>query len=403
MVRSPFTGRQAAAVLSAAALALIAACGGGGGAMPASATPTVTAASYSQGAISGFGSVIVNGVRWDDSSASVADDDGAMHPSSDLKLGMVVEIQGGLVDHGAGTGKALAITYGSEMEGPISAIDSTASTLTVLGQTIQVTTSTVFDASISGGLAGLNQGDVVEVFGLFDAANNRIVATRLEVQTGAIEYRLRGTVADLDTTAKTFTLGGTPINYANASLAPASLANGVQVKVRLQTTPNADGAWVATRVRLVLRALPDHPEAEVEGVVTAWTSATDFEVDGLKVDASNASFPEGSAGVVLGAQVEVRGAVTDGVLVATSVSLEDDHRGGGMPGSGRPFELHGAIGSLDSTAMTFALRGLTVSYAGSVSFAGGNPAQLANGVRVEVQGTLSPDMTKIDATRISFE
>ena len=59
------------------AASLLVACGGGGDATPAAATPPTTqAASYTQGAITGFGSVFVGGVRYDDSTASVADDDG---------------------------------------------------------------------------------------------------------------------------------------------------------------------------------------------------------------------------------------------------------------------------------------------------------------------------------------
>lgn len=395
--------RQVAAILSTAVVALVAACGGGGGYdSGASSGGTSTAASYSQGAISGFGSVIVNGVRWDDSAAVVSDDDGGTHDSAALKLGMVVEVDGGVVDRVAGTGKAIAIRYGSEMLGPIGSIDGTASTLTVLGQTVVVTSSTVFDASIVGGLAGLTAGTVVEVHGLYDAANNRTVATRIEPKPAATEYRLRGAVANLDATAKTFTLNGELVSYASVATLPAGpFANGTLVKVRVQTAQVA-GVWVATKLRLLKRTFEDRPDAEVEGVITVWTSATDFEINGLKVDATTASFPDGQAGVVLGARVEVEGAVSNGVLVATKVKLEDrdGHEGTSGP---REFELHGLISNLDTTAKTFSLRGLTVSYAGSVSFQDGTEAKLANGARVEVKGSLSLDLTTIVATRIGFE
>jgi hypothetical protein len=286
------------------------------------------------------------------------------------------------------------------MLGPIGAVDTTASTVTVLGQTVTVTTSTVFDTSIVGGLAGLTAGAVIEVHGLFDATTSTTVATRIELKTSVTEYRLRGVVAGLDTTAKTFSLGSELISYAALTDVPAALANGLQVKVRLQTTQVA-GAWPATRVRTIARQVFDRPEAEVEGVITLWTSARDFEINGLKVDASGATFPDGETAIVLGARVEVEGAVVAGVLVATKVHLEDngDHHGG-QP---RQFELHGSIGGLDTTAKTFALRGLTVSYAGSVEFKDGTEAQLVNGARVEVKGTLSADLTRIDAVRIQFE
>jgi len=392
--------RQLAAVLSTALLAVVAACGGGGG--DAGSSDSSSAASYSQGAISGFGSVIVNGVRWDDSSATVTDDDGVRQTSSALKLGMVIEVDGSSIDHAAGSGRALAIRYGSEMLGPVASIDASLSTVTVLGQTVAVTTSTVFDASIAGGLAGLSVGAVIEVHGLYDAANSRTVATRIELKAGATEYRLRGSISGLDTTAKTFSIGSELISYASAGEIPATLANGTQVKVRLQTTQSA-GAWVASKLRLIKRVFEDRPDAEVEGVITAWTSATDFEVNGLKVDASKASFPDGQAAIVLGARVEVEGAVVAGVLVATKVDLEDDgHHGGPL----REFELHGLIANLDTAAKTFALRGLTVSYAGAVIVNKDGSAasvSLANGAKVEVKGALSLDLTAIVASSIKFE
>jgi hypothetical protein len=63
------------AVGSAALLAaVVAACGGGGGSTPPDSNPPPAASSFTSGAISGFGSVIVNGVRFDDSGAEVVDD-----------------------------------------------------------------------------------------------------------------------------------------------------------------------------------------------------------------------------------------------------------------------------------------------------------------------------------------
>ena len=282
-------------------------------------------------------------------------------------------------------------------------IDAAASTFVVMGLTVQVNASTVFDASISNGLAGLAPADVVEVYGLFDAASRSVLATRIEKRTGVTEYRLRGTVSALNTGVQTFQLGSQTISYASASGVPATLADGVQVKVRVQTAP-VGGAWVANRVRVIVReALADHGEAEVEGVISAWTSATQFSIDGLPVDASAATFPDGDAGVVLGAHVEVKGSLSNGTLVATLVHVEGGARGDDHGGASREFELHGTLSALDAASQTFVLRGLTVGYAGSVSYSGGSAATLANGVRVEVKGQLSSDGTRLGATRIAFE
>ena len=395
MQRFTFPLRNVLAVLVTATAALVAACGGGGG---SSTTPTVVATDYSQGPISGFGSVIVNGVRWDDSAATITDDDGVSHRSSDLKLGMMVEIDGTDVDHANGTGKALMFRIASEMAGPIASVDVAASSFVVLGVTIQVTSSTVFDDTISGGVAGLSADEVVEVQGLFDAASNSIVATRVQPSAGAPDYRVRGVVTALDTAAKTFMLGSETVWYGGILTDGAWLANGLQVKVRMAKT-QLNGAWVADTVRPVVRTLADRAEAEVEGSITSFTSVTSFSVNGLAVDASGAILPADTSGLVLGAHVEVRGAIQDGVLVATSVRVDDDGHHGGPP---RVFELHGTVSGVNATDKTFALRGLTVSYAGSVTYVNGTASDLVDGAMIGVRGTLAADLTHIDASRIEF-
>ena len=380
------------------ATALLIACGGGGSESAATAAPA-QATAYTQGPISGFGSVIVGGVRFDDSTATVLDEDGNTRSRSDLKLGMMVEIDSGNVDRAAATAMALRFRWGSEIVGPVGSIDTAASTVTVLGQTVLVTSSTVFDETLAGGLSALSAGALIEVHGILDPANARVVATRIEPRMAAPLYRLRGVISALDTTARTFRINGALISYAGLAAAsvPASLVNGQVVRVLLQTT-QVGGAWVATALRGGLRLPDPSREAHVEGVITAFTSSASFEINGLRIDASNASFPDGTAGIVLGARVEVEGMVSNGVLVASKVEIEE-RRTLGM----RPLELRGDIGNLDTTAKTFALRGLTVWYGGTVAYTGGTEATLANGTRVVIIGVLASDRTRLEARRIEFK
>lgn len=396
------SGRRVAltAMLAATASAVLVACGGGsdgGSATTAPPTPTA-AASYTLGAISGFGSLVVGGVRYDDSNATVTDDDGVAYRSSDLKLGMVVELEGSRIDRVLGTAVAQRIRFGSEVVGPVGAIDIAASTVVVLGQTVLVTSATVFDSSLAGGLSALTAGAVVEVHGIFDPNTRRVTATRIEPKASPAFYRLRGVVADLDTAARTFRLGGELISYAGVANVPITLNNGRIVRVLLQTT-QVNGAWVATRVGSGIRGPGDGAsEAHVEGVISSVTSSTAFEINGLKVDASAARFPDGTAGIVLGARVEAEGSIVGGVLVATQVEIED-RRDGGM----RRLELHGPIASIDTTAKTFALRGVNVWYGGTVTYKDGSVADLAVNKRVEVHGVLSADRTHLEARRIDFK
>lgn len=382
--------------LAAASLAVLAACGGGGD--DAGSTPPTTASTYTAGTITGFGSVFVGGVRYDDSSATVTDEDDNPSSRSALRLGMSVEVDAGPIDRTAASALALRIRLGSEVVGPVGAVDVAASTVQVLGQTVVVTTSTVFDDTLSGGLAALTAGQVVEVYGILDPANGRIVATRIEAEDVAVSYKLRGRIANVDTVAKTFTINGQVISYAGlpAAMVPPGLANGQLVRVRVHTV-QTNGQWVATALRGGLRWPEALREARIEGIVTAFDSTASFSVNGLPVNAANASFPDGTAGIGLGSRVEVKGTVTNGVLVASSVELEERR----FPGP-RLWELRGELGNLNTSAKTFALRGVTVWYGGAVTWRDGSEANLANGARVEVKGVLSTDRIRLEATRIEF-
>ena len=381
-----------------AAVALLAGCGGGGS---SGNSPTEQPTSYTEGVITGFGSIIVNGVRFDDRAAIVLDDDGtADQGRGDLRIGMVVEIEGADVDRDRGVGRALHIRRANEFIGPVTSVDTTANTFVLFGQTIEVKPFTVFDDSLLGGLASLNEGTVVEVHGLFNAALGHYVATRVEVDSAAAFYKLRGIVSDLDATAKTFKLGSETIYYGDVAPGdvPVDFADGMRVRVRLQTTQNSAGQWVAITVRHGIRKLLERLDSEIEGIVTDFTSAAQFSINGIPVDASTAFFRDGP--VALGDRVEARGEVIDGTLKALVVKKEDDS-------ADDRNELHGTIASANSGAQTFVLShevhgDITVSYAQVLSYRDGSAANLVPGARVEVKGRLMLG-GKLQAVEIDFE
>lgn len=383
--------------------AVVAACGGGGSSDP---LPVATKSAFSAGAITGFGSIIVNGVRFDDSAASVTDDDGSSRRSDELRLGMVAEVDSSSIttDDTGSRGTARAIRFGPEIVGPVSAVAVDGRSLVVLGETVQVTATTLFDDRLVGGLAGIVPGtSVVEVHGLLDVTTGAYTATRIQPKPNAPFFKLRGVVSNIDKTARTFKIGSgsDTVSYAGISAAvPAALDNGLLVRVRLQTT-QVNGQWIAANVNIGVRKLEDHDEAEIEGRITATTFSVDkkFSVNGLPVDATNATFPMGTTGIVLGARVEVKGSAVNGVVMATTVKVEDEHER-----DNEGFELHGVVSAFDGTTKTFVLRGVTVSFADpAVVIRKGVLADLANGKKVEVKGVRSSDGTMLVASRISFE
>jgi len=374
---------------------LLTACGGGGGGDGGTAAPAASTTVYSAGAITGLGSIIVNGQRIDDSSARIEDDEGQGRGRDDLRVGVQVEVQsrssnGALV--------AQQVRMDSAVKGPVQSVNIAANTAVVLGQTVAVSTTTVFDARLTGGLAALQVGDIVEVHAAFDATAGVYRASRIEAEDSTSEYALRGVVSNLRSGAKSFDIGGAQINYASLSPEPTGLADGVRVKVRLATTP-VGTTWQAVRLRLASANLPGQGEAHLRGLVSSFTSSTAFVIDGVTVDASGAAFPDGTSGLALGAAVSVEGSLRNGVLVATKVELESRH---GDDDSRRP-ELHGAITALDTAAQTFVLRGVTVSYATVQTWRDGSAQNLAVGRALEVKGTWGAGGTIVQASRIQFE
>ncbi|MGZ5215561.1 MAG: DUF5666 domain-containing protein [Caldimonas sp.] len=380
------------------AAGIVAACGGGvdsGG----TGAPTTSDAS---GPITGFGSVIVDDVHYDDRTAQVRDADGNARSRDDLRLGMTIDVRGSAIGSDADgnpASTASSIVYGSEIVGPVAANDLVARTLTVFGQTVDVTVTTAFDSTLVGGQAALVAGTVVVVYAHLDAASGHYVATRIDVNPGATVFALRGIVAGLDTTARTFSLGAARISYAGLAAAsvPATLANGRFVRATLALAPGAGGVWTALGLFDGAPAVEDRAEVKIKGLVSAFTSTTQFSVNGTPVDARAAQFPAGIVGLALGRRVEVAGATVAGVLVATSVTVVSDSQE-----NGREFDVRGTIASLDTVAKTFVVRDVIVSYSGAVDFRDGSAADLAVGRDVEARGTLGAEGTILQATRIDF-
>lgn len=304
------------------AVSLLAACGGGGGDdSPVSATQTVI------GTISSFGSVIVNGIRFDDSSSSISMDDAAA-TRDQLRVGMVVQVRGRI--HANSTGLANSIQYNDCVQGPITAMNQVENTVTMLGQTVRVDYDTVFDGVTLRDMNSFAIGDQVEVSCLPDPANNQLRATRMErqgvFQNGVSELEVTGVVSNLNPLAGTFMIDALTVNFAGiaAGNLPAGLDNGMTVEASGYNF--ATGILTADRLRDRDRdriRYPDDDGLEVEGYVSDFVSISNFMVNGQVVNAANAVIKNGTpADIRDGLRVEVEGTMTSGVLVASVVIIK---------------------------------------------------------------------------------
>jgi len=371
-------------------VALLVACGGGVG---SGGTGSFASGSFSSGPITGFGSIIVNDVRYDDSQARVETDDGSVRSGDDLRLGMVVEVAADAVRNNAAQAHQIRIV--SELIGRVDAIGT--SSLVVNGLTVHANAGTVYDAAFRGGLAGVSAGTVVAVYGLSTGAAGEVLATRIEPRPDASAYKFRGTLSMVDTPARTFRIGSQVFIYPARLAGHEQLANGAVARVLVEPQRDTQRRWIVTSINGAAPQPPDGKEVKTNGLIAEFTSLANFQVDVWTVDASAAVLEGGP--LALGQRVKVEGTLHGGVLAASKVRVV-------ARAGGDAYETRGRIVAIDPVARIFELNGNRgrVSYGrNDIVVEGGTLAMLDIGRRVAVTGQLSADGTLLEARRIEFE
>ncbi len=364
---------------------LVFGCGGGVG--------TGGTGSFAVGPINGFGSIIVNGVRFDDVDARVESDDGSPRGSDSLRLGMMVEVDADEVRNAQAAARQVRVV--SELIGRVDSVDPLLGQLVVNGLTVRTNASTVFDEQFAGGLSGIAVASLIEVYGFADGAAGAVLATRLEPRPGATAFKFRGALSALDRVARTFRIGSQSFSYLGLSPEPEGLANGAVVRVVVGTARDGAGRWTVTALAGGVPSR-DGVEGEADGLISAYNSDADFRVNGLPVDASGAVVQGGP--LAAGLRVEVHGRLQAGLLIASTVAVEREEGDG-------EFELHGIIDSVDAGSQTLRLRGrseLVSTSRPGLQYENGTAADLLPGRRIELKGVLSADGTRVEATQIEF-
>jgi len=383
----------------------IVACGGGysGGTTPAqNFGPTATTVAV--GTITGFGSVHLNGLKFETTSATIKID-GASGVQDDLHVGEVIEVKG---HHDAASGKDIAdeIEFHANIKGPVGAVDAAAGTLVVLGQSVTVSADTSFDDSITpASLAGIQVGDILEISGM-PAADGTLHATRIEKEPAGTTFQVIGTAASTDATAKTLKINALVVDFSAATLVdfPATGPKDGDLVEASGTTVDSAGVLQATRLELRTgkEIKPDaDAKLEVEGLITRFVSATDFDVAGRPVTTSSSTVFEGGTAndLALNVRVEAEGAVdASGVLSATKIQI-------GHPAEDR---MSGMVDAVDATAGTVKILGTTVSVDAMTRFEDHTAAHiqtfsLANvqaGDWLEIRGVTSATGDSVKASRV---
>ena len=328
-----------------AVIITLAGCGGGGGGTTLSGIGG-TGKTIS-GTITGFGSIIVNGVHYEVTNADFSINDTTCNTQcqSNLRTGMVVIMTG---DDDGKTGIASVVVYDNEITGPVtgpvvetlipgSNPPRNKKTFTVFGTTVEVAEDLdindfVVDESTIEGInyADLDVGVVIEASGLFkgDILVASYVRKTDDLNTGGSEVELKGNPDQIAGPTETFTMNGITIIIdadANLDEFPNNRVEPSQfIEVKGTVTTGNPGVINATRIELENEGIgSSEGEASIEGFVTEFNDNSDFKVSGQPVDATGATFEP--AGLVLSndLHVEIEGELVNGVLIATEVKLED--------------------------------------------------------------------------------
>ncbi len=368
----------ATALVSVMGIASCSSSGGDSDGAPASAS------AVSIGAMT-KGSVIVNGVRFEDTAANITADD-TPKTAAFLENGMTVKVRGKINNDGA-TGAAEKIDVVAEVRGAV--VSKGSDTLSVHNQTVLVDGATVFDGGVTG-VAGLSASpaDNVEVHGQRDATGT-IRATRVEkLAAGAVDDEVRGTVSGK--TSATFNIGTLAISTnASTSILPAgaTFADGDIVQVHLSGS-------TATKIKVEHAEAEFEPaegeEFEVEGFVSSLSSDS-FKVNDQQVQTSSSTrFDGGVKGdIVNDMKVEAEGHLANGVLVADKVTLKESIR---IESSAT------ADGKADLLGKTVLVTSKTEFSSNLTSTAG-----IAVGDGLRIRGFVNNDGSSITATRVETQ
>jgi len=344
-------------------LLLATGCAPGGGGLADNGGMSGTG--VSQGSISSFGSIFVNGVQWDLSSAAI-EIDGVAASETDLRVGMVVRVEGDF-DAGNTTATATRVRFEDVLEGPIAGapvetVPGQIKTFVILGQTVTVDVlETIFDDGAT--FAGLAADDVLEVSG-FPDGSGAVAATRVSLR-GAFpaddDVDLIGAVANLVVNpddSGMFDLGTITVRFTPTTpftdITRAALMSGDRVKV--EGTLRVSGTEIdATEIELEEDGVgvDDLDRIEIEGVAEACAQSPDFCVGGVPVDISMATFDPPTFVPMVGDRVEVEGPLVAGTLEATEVKSEEEDE------NQRNVWVEAEVTSVDAVGRTLVVLGVT--------------------------------------------
>jgi len=321
------------------------------------------------GPITGFGSIVVNGVRYDTGSALVTVN-GNPGQVADLQVGHVVTAQVRYNSDGT-TPIADTINFENIVAGPISSISIPDDQFVVLGQLVHADSATSYAAEIDPpAIESLSADQSVQISG-FVRSDGSIQATRIEHAGVGQSFEVVGTVNNLNDIQMTFSIGDLVIDYSSLTLIEP-LAEGDRIKATGNQLGVA-GELIADVIspRQQVFDTEEGDEADVEGLISGFLSPAQFMVEGIDVSTDSATEFDGGniSDLSDDIRVEIEGQFdANGILVAKQVEFRQ---------SG-DLRLSAPIESIDGVQNELFMLGVRVEVNSLTSFEDKSPLELKN-------------------------
>jgi uncharacterized Zn-binding protein involved in type VI secretion len=279
---------------------------------------SVSAPTTAKGIISGFDSLHVNGILYTTGDATVTVD-GKPATINDLHVGMVVTVKG-LINADRTAGIAKSVEFSSLLKGPVTAVDLSSGTISVLGQTIKVDKET-FSVNFND-LSVLNRGDIVEVSG-FPDGKGVIRSTYICKKSSGDKAQLNGYVTgilDKQTMTVQIADGTPPVKVVSISYLNQSIKVGSGISVTIDLAESGGGTVTATAIRSYEPPAINEGEFVImDGYVTEFKGLQSFKVNGIKVATGGLAV---TRELTVGKKVSVSGIMKYGVLQAATIENE---------------------------------------------------------------------------------
>ena len=318
-------------------IGLLSGCGSGGGGTTTGTGGTTSGSAAATGTVTGFGSVFVDGKKFDTSGASFIVD-GEPGGQDDLKLRQLLKLGMTVMVTGSFTGNkwlASTLLQKDAVEGLVESIALDGLSLVVMGQTVLIDSTTLIDKNIPGQniLSLLQRQDSVEVNGLI-RPNGVIQATFIERKDpGAVTPEVRGFVTGHQAGANTFQIGTLTVDYRGADISnmPSPIGsawNGLFVEIKETASNSFDPL---TKTLTASRVEPENQgvasnnidQFDLQGLVTQThvDGTDDFLIGTTRVrTTANTQFVGVTIGsIAVNAKLYVDGQLANGILTATHV------------------------------------------------------------------------------------